>query len=247
MLIDAGNSRVKWAWLRDDSLDEAGSALHAHGAFFDLAASIWTQNKRPIRVVVSNVAGDEFAKRLTALVENCWRLQSEFIVPRDAAFGITNSYDDASKLGADRWAALIAAHHSHPGTSCIVDCGTAITIDAITASGKHLGGLILPGFMTMQDALSSNTHGLPYTINNQMVDMVPLAQDTDNAIISGSLYAVTAAIDRIVADISATLEIETKIITGGDASRLMPLLATQYHLEPNLVLQGLAIIARAAS
>ncbi|MEO5574459.1 MAG: type III pantothenate kinase [Gammaproteobacteria bacterium] len=244
-LVDAGNTRVKWAWLREHNLQEPGSALH--DSFFDLANSILMQGMRPLRVVVSNVAGDEFAKKLVANVKHCWQLQPEFIVPCATAFGVTNAYTDAGKLGADRWATLIAAHHAKFGASCIVDCGTAITIDAITAAGKHLGGVILPGLACMQTALAGNTQGLTYTISDRVANLTPLAQDTDSAISSGSLYAAIAAIDRIVADISTVLEIKGNIITGGDAARLMPLLATHYHFEPNLVLQGLAVIARASA
>lgn len=245
LLIDAGNSRIKWAWLHNQGLQNPGGTLHADGTFFDLSAPLWMHDERPVRVVISNVAGDEFAKKLRAIVQNHWQLQPEFIVPCAVAFGVTNAYSDAGKLGADRWATLIAAHHANHGASCIVDCGTAITIDAITAAGKHLGGVILPGLATMQGALSSKAHGLPYTMNNHAEDIAPFARDTVSAITSGSLYAMIAAIDRIVVDISASLKIESRIITGGDAARLMPLLATRYHFEPNLVLQGLAIIARA--
>lgn len=208
---------------------------------------MWTQNEKPVRVIVSNVAGEVFANNLIIHTEKYWEIQPEFIMPRATAFGISNAYQDAGKLGADRWATLIAAHHAGHGATCIVDCGTAITIDAINAQGEHLGGLILPGLATMRSALAGNTHALPYTMDGVATNLVPLAQDTVKAITNGSLYAVVSAIDRIVADLCAQLEIESTIITGGDAEHLMPLLATQYQHEPQLVLQGLAIIARMTS
>ncbi len=247
LLIDAGNSRVKWAWLRDECLQEPASAFHARNGFFTALESAWMQAGQPTRVLVSNVAGSDFASKLTTYAKNYWRLQPRFIVPGVESCGVVNAYHDPHRLGADRWAALIAARHLMPGAGCIIDCGTAITVDAISADGRHLGGLILPGLRAMQSALFNNTHDLPYTMNEPAAYLVPLAHDTVTAINSGSLYAVVAALDRIVADLSAQFEIEFKLITGGDVAYITPLLSTQYRHEPRLVLQGLAIIARATS
>ncbi|MEO7557480.1 MAG: type III pantothenate kinase [Gammaproteobacteria bacterium] len=247
LLIDAGNSRIKWAWLDSEGLRETGSCLHTEDAFFHPTDSIWAQVARPARIIASNVAGARFAEKLTAHAQQHWQLRPEFITPIAAAFGITNAYSEPGRLGADRWAALIAAYHSNPGACCVVDCGTAITIDALCAEGKHLGGLILPGLTMMRSALSSNTQGLANTIDEPTANLAPFARDTAAAITSGGLYAVVAAIDRIVAEQCAAVKFNTLIITGGDAARIQPLLSAEYHYEPNLVLHGLAIIAREQS
>lgn len=240
LLFDIGNSRIKWGFLREGVIRGAGGAAHGECPPDDLIA-VW--GERPARLVVSNVRGEEFAATLTACTLNAWNLRPEFITPSRQAFGVTNTYRDAEKLGADRWAALIAAHHLHPGTACIVDCGTAITIDALSAEGKHLGGLILPGLTTMRKALSSQTATLPMALEQQVSALTPLAQDTRQAILQGTLYAAVAAIERVRADLSSRFAIQSWLITGGDAAQLLPLLGVTFRHEPDLVLQGLAIIA----
>ena len=246
-MIDAGNSRIKWAWLDGEGLHEPGCHSHAENGFFNPTDSIWTQVPQPARIIVSNVAGAGFAEKLSDHAQRHWQILPEFITPVAVAFGIIHAYPEPGKLGADRWATLIAAYHLDVGACCIVDCGTALTIDALGAAGKHLGGLILPGLTMMRSALSSNTQGLANTMDEPAANPSLFARDTATAITSGALYAVVAAIDRIVAEQCAAVKINTLIITGGDAPRIQPLLSAQYHYEPNLVLHGLAIIARESS
>lgn len=240
LLLDIGNSRIKWGFLREGVIRGTGGAAHGECPPDDLIA-VW--GERPARLVVSNVRGEEFAATLTACTLNAWNLQPEFITPSRQDFGVTNTYRDTEKLGADRWATLIAAHHLHPGTACIVDCGTAITIDALSAEGKHLGGLILPGLTTMSKALSSQTTILPMALEQQVSALTPLAQDTRQAILQGTLYAAVAAIERVRSELAGRFAIQSWLITGGDAAQIMTLLSVTFRHEPNLVLQGLAIIA----
>lgn len=240
LLLDIGNSRIKWGFLREGVIRGTGGAAHGECPPDGLIA-VWSE--RPARLVVSNVRGEEFAATLTACTLNAWNLLPEFITPSRHDFGVTNTYRDAEKLGADRWAALIAAHHLHHGAACIIDCGTAITIDTLSAEGKHLGGLILPGLTTMRKALSSQTATLPLALEQHVSELTPLAQDTRQAILQGTLYAAVAAIERVRADLSSRFAIQSWLITGGDAGQLMPLLSVTFKHEPDLVLQGLAIIA----
>lgn len=168
----------------------------------------------------------------------------EFIIAQHSAFGVSNGYSEPHKLGPDRWAALIAAHHAQLGATCIVDCGTALTIDVLTADGKHLGGLIMPGLNLMRSALFFHTHALPCKMNLETeTDIASLARDTQAGIRSGTLYAVVATIERVIADIASDRKLRTRVITGGDAEHIAPRLAGHYRHEPDLVLQGLAIIA----
>ena len=240
LLLDIGNSRIKWGFLREGVIRGAGGAAHGECTPDDLIA-VW--GERPARLVVSNVRGAAFAATLTACTLNAWNLRPEFISPARQDFGVTNSYHDAEKLGADRWAALIAAHHLHPGTACIVDCGTAITIDTLSAEGKHLGGLIFPGLTTMRKALVSQTATLPTAPEQKILALTPLTQDTHQAILHGTLYAAVAAIERARADLLSRFAIQSWLITGGDAAQIMTLLSTPFRHEPDLVLQGLALIA----
>ena len=241
VLLDAGNSRIKWGCLRQGITEDTGSAAHGEYPLDDLVAAC---GERPARLVASNVGGEEFAASLTACTLKAWKLSPEFITAARQGFGVTNAYRDAEKLGADRWAALIAAHHLYPGGACIVDGGTAITIDTLTAAGKHLGGLILPGLTLMRKALCDQTAALPMSLPEQRSsELTPIAQDTLQAVTQGTLYAAVAAIERVRADLASRFEIQSWLITGGDAAQLMPLLSVTFRHEADLVLQGLAIIA----
>ncbi len=240
LLLDIGNSRIKWGFWREGGVSGTGVAAAGECSPDGLIAA-WGETLE--RVVASNVRGAAFAATLTACTRNTWNLQPEFITPSRRGFGVTNSYRDAEKLGADRWAALIAAHRLHPGAACIVDCGTAITLDTLDAEGKHLGGLILPGLTTMRKALGSQTAALPMALEQQILELTPLTQDTRQAITQGTLYATVAAIERARADLSSLFAIQSWLITGGDAGQFIPLLSVTFRHEPDLVLQGLAIIA----
>ncbi|MDA1107339.1 MAG: type III pantothenate kinase [Proteobacteria bacterium] len=249
LLLDSGNTRLKWAWLTAAGLEQPGSAaqagldLHAH------AQSAWAAVATPTRIIVSNVAGDEFSARLSARTQRLWKLEPEFVRAQPRACGVTNAYADPGKLGADRWVALIAAHRHTPGAVCIVDCGTAVTIDTLTADGNHSGGVILPGLRLMQRALFEHTQKIiSDDMQQDMHPLTPFARSTREAVHNGTLYALTGAIERATADAEAALGTTvTRIITGGDAARVLPHLATQYRHTPDLVLQGLAVIAGGSS
>lgn len=249
LLLDSGNTRLKWAWLTTAGLEQPGSAaqagldLHAH------AQSVWSAFAVPTRIIVSNVTGDEFAARLSACTQQLWKLEPEFVHAQPRAFGVTNAYADPGTLGADRWVALIAAHRHTPGAVCVVDCGTAVTIDTLTAGGNHSGGVILPGLRLMQRALFEHTQKIISDDMNQATHpLTPFTRSTHAAVQNGTLYALTGAIEHATADAEAALDTTvTRIITGGDAARVLPHLAARYRHTPDLVLQGLAVIAGGSS
>src|SRR5476649_2638109 len=158
LLIDAGNTRIKWALV---SADSAAGAWLASGAVehaqLDSLQSAWA-NLDISEVLLSNVAGAAIAARLQAMLPVAAQLFAS--LPQLA--GVVNAYRDPSQLGCDRFAAAIAAHALAPGQAVIVaNCGTATTIDAITADGVFLGGMILPGLGLMASSLARNTAQLP--------------------------------------------------------------------------------------
>lgn len=241
LLFDIGNSRVKWAWLE-------GARLHGHGSAareqFDIRA-VAEPVLPPSRIVVSNVAAQTFAERFTGLVKKRWGVAPEFIRAEAQGYGVSNAYHEPRKLGVDRWAALIGALSLNSGACCIVDCGTAVTVDILAQDGRHLGGVIMPGLHLMRRALLE-TAQITYTTGaHEAVQLTPFARDTQEAVTHGTLYAVISGIERAVAEAaSAGTGDMTRFISGGDALRLLPLLGAGYRHEPHLVLQGLARIAR---
>ncbi|HET8697015.1 MAG TPA: type III pantothenate kinase, partial [Gammaproteobacteria bacterium] len=145
-LIDAGNTRLKWARLEQGRLTGQGSAPHRGAldrALADLSSAF---PQGAMRVLVANVAGDELARRVTELARARSKVRPEFVATSAEAFGVRCAYADPSRLGVDRWLGVLAAHRLAAGAAaCVVGAGTAVTFDAVSANGRHLGGLILAG------------------------------------------------------------------------------------------------------
>lgn len=237
LLIDAGNTRIKWALVAPDAplggWLASGAVAHAQ---LDTLGAQWAP--LPITgALLSNVADAAIAARLRAMLP---------VAPRDfislpQLAGVTNGYRNPAQLGCDRFAAAIGARALAPDQAVIVaNCGTATTIDALTAEGVFLGGMILPGLGLMASSLARNTAQLP-----QIADMAPLpagfADNTDDAILSGCLAAQTGAIERAVRMHGA----QACLLSGGAAPRIAPALALPFQLVDNIVMLGLQTAASA--
>ena len=250
LLIDVGNSRIKWACLIKGKLEHQGAAVREKDpqALVTMLDQNWRKVKKPAEIIASNVAGKDYADALETWTSERWQLIPHFIKAEASAFGVTNAYSKPEHLGTDRWASLIAARHQFKGPVCIVDAGSAVTIDVLNEQGFHQGGLIIPGLDMMRSALLEQTQDiLPATIAPASGDVSLLARDTLDGVNGGTLYALVAVIDRVIADVRTELGADlTRIITGGDADTLLPLLAGHYHHHPDLVLEGLAVIAEGA-
>jgi type III pantothenate kinase len=247
LLIDIGNSRIKWASLSKGKLHPGDDIQRPEEprALVSCAENHWKHLKKPSAVVVSNVAGPAFAAALNDWAISQWQVPVHFVIAEKSAFGIINAYTVPERFGPDRWAALIAARRRYDGAVCVVDAGTAVTIDVLGDNGAHQGGLIIPGLNMMRRALLDRTQDiLAATIEPVRGGITLLARDTRDGVDGGTLYTLVAVIDRVVTDVGAELGSEpTCVITGGDAAALLPLLAGEYHYAPELVLEGLAVIA----
>jgi len=242
LLLDIGNSRLKWALADGRQLRERGHFQHRDADLQALATQHWQSLDPPGSVIVANVASPAIAAVVTGWVETHWGIEPRLLASSRTAGGVTNGYQVPASLGIDRWAALVGAHADAGGAACVVDCGTAITLDLLDAQGVHRGGLIVPGIELMQHALQRNTASL-VTPRAQSA-AVPLADNTADAIVSGSVYAAAAAIERIVREMAASCGDSVRVVlTGGGAGRVEPLLALAVELQPDLVLKGLAILA----
>ncbi len=243
LLVDIGNARIKWAVQDQDEWSDGEALLHKGRAFKDVARPAWKQLVQPDRVVVSNVAGRDYEKSVETWIKRRWKIAPEFLRAQACGCGVTNAYQAPERLGADRWANLIAAHAHYSGPAVIIDCGTAITIDALDASGTHLGGLIVPGMELMSAALAGNAAGIELKEPEpQSVSL--LGSSTESAVAGGVLYTAVALVDRVCQDLRAELGKATSVlITGGDANRIVPLLSSRPRRDSNLVLKGLAVFA----
>lgn len=246
LLLDIGNSFIKWSELDDGQLCNAGEILHAGEDLPGVFNEAWADLVQPEAVWVSNVAGSELADALQNWLQKNWRVSPQYANTSEVHGDVRNAYSEPERLGVDRWMALIAAHEISKQAVCIIDCGTAITVDVKSSSGQHLGGLIVPGLGMMRDSLYSGTNDVQESVSESPASGL-LACDTTGAVEAGSLYAIVAFIDRVCADMEKELEEPMScLLTGGDALDILPLLNIEFEHQPLLVLQGLALIAESA-
>jgi len=243
LLVDIGNSRIKWICIESGRLTEPHRFDRSKTGIKASLNKHWKTLTEINSIYVANVAGDKIAQQLTDWTQSNWDLTPHFINSEQKKFGVTNSYNQPEQLGVDRWLSLIAARQHARQATCIIDCGTAITIDIVTKYGIHQGGMILPGLSLMRSSLADKTDALD--VHYDQSEFKTLAISTASAIQTGTLYTVTACLERIIDDLNNSYDHHIRfIITGGDAELLMPLLPSAISHYPDIVLKGLAYYAR---
>lgn len=234
LLIDAGNSRIKWMLVRGQ-VPLRGAVDNAE--WMQLVPQ-WRGLPAPLRIVISNVAGAERARQLREVCRP-WPVEPEFIAAQARQCGVRNGYEQPRQLGSDRWAALIAAWQMERRGCLVLNCGTATTVDALNDDGVFLGGLILPGMTLMQRSLAGATAQL--SVDGGIVRAFPV--NTADALYNGALQATLGAIDRQYALLQAHAPSARCIISGGAAETVAAQLAWPHVWSEDLVLQGLQRIA----
>ena len=244
LLVDFGNSRIKWARHAGGALHPSSVLRHRQQALPALLTQAWAALSPPQRVVIASVADPDRQTQLADWIKQHWSLEPEFIVSPAIGQGLRNSYREPARLGCDRWAAMVGAYHLAKAAVCVVDCGSAVTLDVVDAGGQHLGGLILPGVHTMQAALTAHTTLAPVELTQSPTFL--LGTSTEAAIAGGITHAISALVQQTLIQLAQTAEVTaTCYLTGGDADIIAPLLQQPYVPEPDLVLKGLAIMAHA--
>ncbi len=254
LLIDAGNTRIKWATVNAVQARPAGLAQWAqtgslsHEEFMNAkagGAEPWC--KLPVqRVVVSNVAGKQIQDALARSFQDK-NYMVDWFASKAELGGITNLYRDSTQLGCDRFASAIAAHALFPDQALIIaTCGTATTIDAVTAEGHFIGGMITPGLKLMAQSLAQNTAQLP-KVADYTSATAHFANHTEAAIVSGCLAAQAGAIEHAAQEWVTQLNTPSDnllcIVSGGAAQYIMPSLRVRHQFVDNLVLIGLQVVS----
>jgi type III pantothenate kinase len=245
LVIDVGNTRLKWAWLTSTGLSDQQAVVHRDAKPDVWAGALFHSAQRPSRVLVSNVAGPEMAKTLAHLTKKSFKVEAEVVTATAESHGLTNGYLDPTLLGADRWLALIGAWTRTQSAVCVVDAGTAVKVDSVDAQGQHLGGLIAPGIHMMREALMNKTSDIAKAAAQSSSSLAGvLANNTITAISRGAVFAVAGMADRAAEVIGPNAGKAPKLlITGGDASLITGAMRMRGETVPDLVLQGLAVIA----
>jgi type III pantothenate kinase len=245
LVIDVGNTRLKWAWLTNTGLSDQQAVVHRDAKAGMWTAALFETPQRPSRILVSNVAGSDMAKTLSKLAKKMFHVEIEFITATQENHGLINGYLDPTLLGADRWLALIGAWTRAKGALCVVDAGTAVKVDSVDARGQHLGGLIAPGIHMMREALMSKTSDIAKAASSSTPSLAGvLANNTVGAVSRGAIFALAGLADRAAEIIEQSTGTVPKLfITGGDAGMITGTMRNHGEIVPDLVLQGLAVIA----
>ena len=237
LAVDAGNSRVKWALHDGRAFVRDGWAPHAD---LDALDSQWSSLPPPTSIVIANVAGDETGRRLRKF-SGRWTIAPMWAASARTQAGVTSLYDEPSQLGVDRWAALIGARGLSSEACVVVNAGTAMTVDALTKKGEFIGGIIVPGFDLMHEALAANTARL----SAERGDFTPFPRATRDAITSGAIQALCGAVERMRDAMQAAGHGEPSLIVSGGTGELVARhIGRPVRIVDKLVLEGLVRMAR---
>lgn len=248
LLVDIGNTRIKWARFDGRRVAKARAAMHARWTASDYRRLF---RSRPAieRVVVSSVAGAKVNRALETAARHAGAGIGFVKVPRRGG-GVRVGYLEPWRLGVDRFVAAAGAHSLFAGVPvCVVGVGTAMTLDLIDAGGRHRGGAIIPAPALMVETLFSRTAGIrPRSQGGARGGTGLFGRSTRAGVLQGSRYAAASLVDRAVEEGRALLRRKPLVIlTGGQAPAVRPLVTSACVGVPDLVLRGLAVLSRSRS
>ncbi|MBK8814023.1 MAG: type III pantothenate kinase [Methylococcaceae bacterium] len=236
LLIDLGNTRLKWAIANTLDLADQPPINNTEINPDTLFAAWRNLAPTPECLGIACVGSGRLLETVVSVATTLWPAITIYQAKSAAhCLGVYNSYPEPEKLGVDRWLSMIAGFNTYRSALCIVGCGTAITLDRLDSSGKHLGGLICPGLRLMRHALADGTENLKSVSRNFPFE---LANFTDAAIYNGALAAACGLIEHTLKHQTEELQL---LLTGGDAGIIAAQLDRSALIEPNLVLRGLAL------
>ena len=241
LLVDIGNQYVKWSFG-----DESGSFELSPPSSLDLNLK---DQLRPLDDVTGvyfvNVAGREVSEIFRDWALSVWNIDPVESFPQIKQCGVSNGYRQVQQLGADRWAAAIGAWHTTRAATIIVDCGTAITVDALSESAEFIGGSIMPGIQLSKESLYRRAPGIN-ELSFRMPTDIP-ARTTVEAVSTGVIFSLVGGVEILIDEYQAiTGESSRLLITGGDAKFIQQHSSKKFEYVPNLVLRGLSKIADSA-
>ena len=237
LFIDRGNTALKWQLCQQGEMISTGKAdngIELDDALRELS------DKSLAGIYVASVAGDDVAQALKVWAGKYSQVEPVFIKSSYKACGVTNAYKEPERLGVDRWLAMIAAHQRYPGMLCVVDSGTALTMDFLNENGQHLGGFIVPGAELMRKSLLQNTQEI--NLNSAVLGN-ELGMNTSEAVFFGTEQMLQAFVCNKLDEVARQYKKEIGLVlTGGHARHLALGLVSTYHNEQDLVFKGLRLV-----
>lgn len=240
LLLDLGNTRLKWALAHDGEWLARGAVAWDEDVSAVLTQA-WRTLPTPTHVFGASVVDAARETRIAAMTMAIFTQDVAWLRTPAAACGVRNAYAEPQRLGVDRFLTMVAARAAGDTPCVLAGVGTALTLDALAADGRHLGGLIAPGPHLMQQSLLGATARVRPERPGEVLDA---ADNTADAVASGCWLAAVALIERFVARMSPRLGGSPRLLVhGGDAGVLSPLLALPSRHVADSVLHGLAVWA----
>ncbi len=240
LLIDAGNSRLKWAWADPSGLGEV--SVLSNDALEEALLSAWQGLPVPEQVWFSNSAGRYRQQQIATWVEQLWGGQPTVLKSAVAWRGLTNGYRNPQQLGVDRWLGLVAGWVRTQDAFCLIDCGTAITIDYVDQRGEHQGGVIFPGVgSTLERLLERAPH---LKLGEEAHRQRLLGRSTEEGLRDVEEAGAVEAVRQLLWQMEQQYGSCSILLTGGDAERLLSMLSLQTGYFPDLVLEGVLRVAK---
>jgi len=237
--IDAGNTNIK-CLLSYESSEEC--LVIPSAQFKEGLTQLFADCIDVDQIWVSSVLSNDFNSWLAEFADGLGFSKPVFVQSEKTCCGVSIGYEAPEQFGVDRFLALLAAYHNNKQDQIVIDVGTAITVDAMLATGKHLGGVIIPGYQTMQNALirsassiGENTQGL----------LNIYSKNTTDALTTGCYYAVSEGINGVIRQMGQNFERPPQItLTGGGAGLFKSEIKGDVTYFENLVLDGLKVMAK---
>ena len=243
MLFDIGNTSINWALeVQNEFIITDHFNFDPANLEYQLDKIILGKNiETPSSILIANVAGEDVFNIVRNWSQRHWQLDLWEAQTSHEFDDLKNGYKNIRELGVDRWLAMIAAWKKYKTDLCVIDCGTALTIDIIEPTGRHLGGYIVPGYELMQSILNDHTRNINVSLNNQLL-MTP-GKNTRDAVNNGACLGIVSIITRTLHMLEAEFNLKPDcILTGGKAELITPLIKYATIFEPHLVLSGLSIL-----
>ncbi|MEW6765808.1 MAG: type III pantothenate kinase [Pseudomonadota bacterium] len=249
LLVDAGNTRLKWVLDSVAGTCVRGVVTHRGHAPGEVLDSLWQELPKPSSVYVACVAGDALRQAIVQRVRSLWpEATLVFLISHSICCGVRVAYTEPARFGVDRLAALVAAFAGARGRAVIViDAGTAVTVDALDAEGLHLGGVIMPGKVLLGAVLRQGTADLDVACREDGARGVAerVLQVTTQAALRAGVHVMwLGGIERALREVRANMLRDARIVlTGGDSGEVATALGGGVEVRPDLVLEGMALMA----
>ncbi len=244
LLLDHGNTRLKWCVDHDGLTDHGVISATDPAGFRAVLTQTWSTLPRVGSVWLASVGDAGLRAVITELCTSLWGIAAREITVTARAAGVSCGYRVPAQLGVDRWAAVVAAYHRSGGAPCgVIDCGSAVTIDAVNELGRHQGGVIFPGAQAMRSAFARSTAVGCSLSGVEDFKITVFATDSPVAVASGARFAMLGGIERCARDMETALGMPLRwYLCGGDAGTVAMETNLPVEQVPYLVLEGVSLL-----